>query len=45
MIFDGRWDNIVPISIAHYRSGHWEFDAPPELKRPIQQAGAAALAR
>lgn len=45
MIFDGRWDNIVPISIARFRSGHWEFDAPPELKRPSQQASTAALAR
>ncbi|MBL9134841.1 MAG: ABC transporter substrate-binding protein [Verrucomicrobiales bacterium] len=42
MIFDGRWDNIVPISIAHHRSGHWEFDAPPELKRSDQHASAGS---
>ncbi len=25
MIFDGRWDNIVPISLAHYEKGQWHF--------------------
>lgn len=32
MIFDGRWDNIVPISIARYEGGSWHFAPPPELK-------------
>jgi branched-chain amino acid transport system substrate-binding protein len=26
MIFDARWDNIVPISTAQYRDGKWHFD-------------------
>lgn len=34
MIFDGRWDNIVPISIAEYRGGEWRFRTPPDLKHP-----------
>jgi branched-chain amino acid transport system substrate-binding protein len=34
MIFDGRWDNIVPISLAEYKNGQWHFQPPPELKRP-----------
>lgn len=34
MIFDGRWDNIVPISIAEYRSGEWHFRLPPDLEHP-----------
>jgi branched-chain amino acid transport system substrate-binding protein len=36
MIFDGRWDNIVPISVAHYTQGKWHFQPFPELKRPDQ---------
>ncbi len=33
MIFDARWDNIVPISIAEYRNGKWHFQpAPPVTK-------------
>jgi len=33
MIFDGRWDNIVPISIAQFRGGQWHFQpAPPVTK-------------
>jgi branched-chain amino acid transport system substrate-binding protein len=38
MIFDGRWDNIVPISIAEYRQGAWHFQPPPELRRSKDQA-------
>ena len=41
MIFDGRWDNIVPISIARHRDGHWHFDPPPDLKHPVQVKTAA----
>lgn len=44
MIFDGRWDNIVPIALAEYRQGEWHFQTPPELKplpKKAQQANAA----
>lgn len=34
MIFDGRWDNIVPISIAEYKEGQWHFQPFPELRKP-----------
>lgn len=40
MIFDGRWDNIVPISIARYEDGEWHFAPPPELKPSPPQARA-----
>jgi branched-chain amino acid transport system substrate-binding protein len=26
MIFDGRWDNIVPMALAHFEKGQWHFD-------------------
>lgn len=33
MIFDARWDNIVPISVAEFKSGAWHFQpAPPVTK-------------
>jgi branched-chain amino acid transport system substrate-binding protein len=35
MIFDARWDNIVPISLAEYKNGKWLFEPFPELKRPV----------
>jgi branched-chain amino acid transport system substrate-binding protein len=35
MIFDARWDNIVPISLAEYKTGQWVFEPFPELKRPV----------
>jgi branched-chain amino acid transport system substrate-binding protein len=34
MIFDARWDNIVPISLARYQGGLWSFEPFPEVKRP-----------
>lgn len=34
MIFDARWDNVVPISVAEYQTDHWVFQPFPELKRP-----------
>jgi branched-chain amino acid transport system substrate-binding protein len=34
MVFDARWDNIVPISIAEFKSGKWHFQPSPEIKRP-----------
>lgn len=33
MVFDGRWDNIVPISIAEYKEGKWHFQPAPPLTR------------
>jgi hypothetical protein len=36
MILDGRWDNIVPVSIAEYRDGKWHFRDPPDLKHPTR---------
>jgi branched-chain amino acid transport system substrate-binding protein len=38
MIFDARWDNIVPISYAQYKAGQWHFQPFPEVKRPAQKA-------
>ena len=32
MVFDGRWDNIVPITTANFRGGQWNYDAPPAPK-------------
>jgi branched-chain amino acid transport system substrate-binding protein len=34
MIFDGRWDNIVPISTAEFKDGAWHFAPPPERRTP-----------
>ncbi|HWI59748.1 MAG TPA: ABC transporter substrate-binding protein, partial [Bacillota bacterium] len=31
MIFDARWDNIVPISVAECKGGKWQFQPFPEL--------------
>lgn len=42
MIFDGRWDNIVPISIAQFQGGEWKFRPPPDLKNPASIPAAAA---
>lgn len=45
MIFDGRWDNIAPITIARFRNGEWHYDPPPAPNwRPkrTQQAQASA---
>jgi len=44
MIFDGRWDNIVPISIARYAGGAWHFEPPPELRNPPVNTAASAAA-
>lgn len=33
MIFDARWDNIVPISTAEYRGGQWHFSPAPPITR------------
>jgi hypothetical protein len=44
MIFDGRWDNIAPITTAHFRNGQWHYDPPPAPNwRPkrTQQAQAS----
>jgi len=44
MIFDGRWDNIVPISLANFTGGEWHFSPPPPLKpaKPVQSASVAS---
>jgi branched-chain amino acid transport system substrate-binding protein len=34
MIFDGRWDNIVPIGYAEFKGGKWHYQPFPELKHP-----------
>jgi branched-chain amino acid transport system substrate-binding protein len=34
MIFDARWDNIVPISVAEFKKGTWHFQPFPEITRP-----------
>jgi branched-chain amino acid transport system substrate-binding protein len=41
MIFDGRWVNIVPISVAEFKNRQWLFQPFPELKRPAAVAGAS----
>jgi branched-chain amino acid transport system substrate-binding protein len=33
MVFDARWDNIVPISTARFKGGEWHFDPPMDLKK------------
>lgn len=43
MIFDARWDNIVPISVAHFRNQQWVFEPFPELKRPVAFQQGQAL--
>ncbi len=45
MIFDGRWDNIAPITIARFHHGEWQYDPPPAPNwrpRRTQQAQAGA---
>jgi len=42
MIFDGRWDNIVPVSIAEFQGGSWHFQPPPELRRAKDQASVGS---
>jgi len=36
MIFDGRWDNIVPISLAEFKNGAWHFQPAPPIT-PLEQ--------
>lgn len=36
MIFDGRWDNIVPISVARREGGVWKFTPPPDREHPVR---------
>jgi len=45
MIFDARWDNIVPISVAEFKGGKWVFEPFPELKRPARTPQQAKLQR
>ena len=37
MIFDARWDNIVPISLAEFKGDRWIFEPFPALKRPTAE--------
>jgi branched-chain amino acid transport system substrate-binding protein len=41
MVFDGRWDNIMPMCIAQYHQGQWHFQAPVELNRPAKKVHQA----
>lgn len=36
MIFDGRWDNIVPIALARFEKGAWRFETPPDRDHPAR---------
>lgn len=38
MIFDGRWDNIAPISVVEYKQGRWHFQAFPAPRSLGQSA-------
>lgn len=41
MIFDARWDNIAPISVAELKNGKWHFQPFPEEKaRSLKHAQA-----
>jgi branched-chain amino acid transport system substrate-binding protein len=33
MIFDARWDNIVPMSVAQYQGGQWHFRPTAPLRK------------
>jgi len=37
MRFDGRWDNIAPIVVAHYAQGRWHYAAAPQT-HPLKKA-------
>ncbi len=37
MRFDGRWDNIAPIVVAHYAQGRWHY-APAPQTHPLKTA-------
>jgi branched-chain amino acid transport system substrate-binding protein len=39
MVFDARWDNIVPVSIAQYKQGNWQFQPAPAITK-LDQAKA-----
>ena len=41
MVFDARWDNIVPVSIAEYKQGKWHFQPAP----PIDKEGKPKLSQ
>ncbi len=43
MIFDARWDNIVPISVARFQGGRWQFEAPTILKREAKNRVATEV--
>lgn len=33
MIFDARWDNIAPMSMAQYKQGKWQFQPAPAITK------------
>lgn len=33
MVFDGRWDNIAPMSVAEFKQGEWHFQPAPPITR------------
>lgn len=43
MVFDGRWDNIVPMAMAEFKAGKWHFQPAPPVTKPdkvkLLQAG------
>lgn len=38
MVFDGRWDNIAPMTTAQFKEGAWHYDPLPTLShKPVKQ--------
>ena len=33
MVFDARWDNIVPMAIAEFKQGNWHFQPAPPVNK------------
>jgi len=33
MVFDARWDNIVPMAIAEFKAGKWHFQPAPPITK------------
>jgi hypothetical protein len=31
MVFDARWDNIVPMAMAEFKDGAWHFHPAPPI--------------
>lgn len=41
MVFDGRWDNIVPIALAEFKQGEWHF----QPTTPVQKSDHSKLSK